>query len=186
MPLTMMQKRGDLQTYLRTLLAVHDTRFNTAIRVDITERRELEMMVDRDSRVKVTGGSSKADPIRYCSVHDIGQQAIGIESTDAAGNVECFIGHRFDVRIFWGKDYADSQDDFEAMVYNARDHATLPGILDTLRANRTRTVGTNTYNIGLQGGDAFLQVIRDSWIFGPESSTPDISHYLNFQTILVG
>jgi len=181
MALTMMQKRNDFRTYLQGLLEVHDSRF-TLSRVDIKERKELEQAVDRKARVKIIG-----DPVRYCSIHEIGQAAIlGPEgSMDAAGNIDCRIGHRFDVRIFWGKDYKGSQDDFEEMAYNDRDN-TKPGVLEDIRENRVRTVSNETYRIGLPAQDAFLGVVRDSWIFGSEGSEVDICHYLAFNTILIG
>jgi len=181
MALTMMQKRTDFQLYLQGLLEVHDTRF-TLGRVDVTERKELEQAVDRKARLKIIG-----DPVRYCTIHEIGQASIlGPEgSMDAAGNIDCRIGHRFDVRIFWGKDYKNSQGDFEDMAYSDRD-AAKPGVLDSIRGSRVRTVSSETYRVGLPSQDAFLGVIRDSWIFGSEGSEVDICHYLAFNTILIG
>lgn len=180
MPLTMMQKRADFRTWIQELLSVHDSRFELK-RVDITERKELEQGVDRKARIKIIG-----DPVRYCAIHEVGQAALlGPDAVrDGAGNVDCSIGHRFDVRIFWGKDYDTSQDDFEAMAYNARD-AVKPGVLDSIRESRTRTVGNNIYRIGVPSQDAFIGVIRDSWVFGTEGQTPDICHYLAFNTILI-
>ena len=70
------------------------------------------------------------------------------ESQDAAGQHGLpDIGHRFDVRIFWGKDYDSSQDDFEAMAYNSRDHATKPGILGFNQGIKgAHGVGSNLQN----------------------------------------
>lgn len=180
MPLTMMQKRSDFQSLIQGLLALHDAAF-TAQRVDTTERIELEQTVDRKTRVKITG-----NPERYCVIRDLGQVAINAPAAfDAAGNVDCFIGHRVDVRIFWGKDYEGSQDDFESAIYNDRS-STLPGLLDSIRATRVRSVSSDTYHIGPFGGDAFTSVIRGTWDFGPLGGKPELCHYLQFETILIG
>ena len=174
----MMQKRSDFASLMAALLQMHDSRFV----IDTVERKELEQGVSRAARVKIIG-----EPVRYCAIHEIGQASIlGPESSmDAAGNPDCFIGHRFDVRIFWGKDYNTSQDDFEAMAYNARSDAS-PGVLDSIREGRTRTVSGSTYRIGLPRQDAFGGIVRDSWVFGQEGSVVDIAHYLAFNTILIG
>ena len=181
MPLTMMQKRSDFRAYIQSLLSVHDSRF-TLDQIDITERKELEQGVDRSARLKIIGS-----PVRYCSIHEIGQAAIlgSGGSLDAAGNPDLNIGHRFDVRIFWGKDYKGSQDDFESMAYNARDNAK-PGVLDAIRETRHRVVSNCAYYIGVPSQDAFLGVVRDSWVFGQDGSTLDVCHYLAFNTILIG
>ena len=183
MSLTMMQKRADFRSYLQSILSVHDARF-ALNRVDVTERRELEQPAasGRKERLAIIG-----DPIRYCTLHDVGQASIlsPSSSMDAAGNVDCEIGHRFDVQIFWGKDYAGSQDDFEAMVYNSRD-AEKPGLLDTIRASRSRIVSGKKYMIGLPSQDCFQSIVRDSSILGTESNIVDIAHYLSFNTILIG
>lgn len=177
MPLTMMQKRDDLASYIQSLLVVHDTRFTTA-RVDTTERKELEQNQDRKSRIKITG-----DPERYCLILDTGENVIQAAGFDAAGDVNCRIGHGVDIRLFWQKDYNGSQDDFEAAVYNDRG-ATKPGLLDSLRNVRRRTVAGSVYMIGLPGQDAFTSVQRGSWDFGAIGE-PEMAHYLQITTTLI-
>ena len=179
MPLTMIQKRTDFASLVETLLVVHDANFSG--QVDTTERRELEQNVDRKARIAIT-----LDPERYCVIRDIGQGSIiNPSSWDAAGNIDCYIGHRFDVRLFWGKDYSTSQDAFEEAVYNARDHAS-PGLLDSIRETRVRTVAGEEYRIGLPEQDAFIDIFRGIWDFGALGGQPELSHYLQFQTILIG
>lgn len=180
MALTMMQKRTDFASYLEALLIVHDSDFTG--QVDTTERRELEQNVDRKTRIKIT-----LDPERYCIVRDTGQAAVltGSGSFDAAGNVDCLIGHTFEVLLFWGKNYTTSQAAFEAAVYNDRD-ATLPGLLDSIRASRTRIVGTESYRIGLPDQDCFTNILRDIWDFGPLGGQPELTHFLRFNTTLIG
>lgn len=180
MPLTMMQKRTDFASFIEALLVVHDANFSG--QVDTTERRELEQNVDRKSRIKIT-----LDPERYVVIQDIGQNAIlrGSGSFDAANNIDCFIGHRFRVGLFWGKDYTSSQAAFEAAVYNDRDNAS-PGLLDSIRAARSRTVSGESYMIGLPDQDAFTSILRDIWDFGALGGQPEMCHYLQFETILIG
>lgn len=175
-----MQKRSDFAGWIETILEVHDADFDG--QVDTTERKELERNVDRKSRIKIT-----LDPERYVMVRDMGQTAIipNSGSFDAAGNVDCFIGHRFMVSLFWGKDYTTSQGLFEAAVYNARDNAS-PGLLDTIRATRERVVSGESYHVGIPGQDAFQNVIRDLWDFGALGGDPELTHYLQFETILIG
>lgn len=173
--MTMVEMRADLKTILEGLLTAHDADYI----VDITERKELEQNVDRKSRVKIMG-----DPAKYCTIVDIGQASILLDSFDAAGNVDCYIGQRFRVQLFYEKDYSTSQSTFESIVYNARDAAT-PGILDSLRETRQRTVSGESYMIGIPGSDAFVNVVRDSWDFGALGGKPELYHYLKFEVILI-
>lgn len=178
MSLTMMQKRGDFAGWLQALLRVHDTRFI----VDTLERKELEQPADRKTLRSVTG-----NPVRYGFVADIGQTSILPDGLDGAGNVCDYGGHRFGVRLFWGKDYATSyaqhsQSDFEAAIYNASD-AALPGLLATIRESRTRYVGTAPYYIGIGGGDALDNVQRGTWDFG-DLGSPDLAHLFSFNVTL--
>ncbi len=177
--LTMIQKRDDFAAYLEDLLQVHDGAFT----VDTMERIELELGITRDVRTQITG-----DPVRYCSLHDIGQTstlAAGQESDDDFCD---YIGHTFDVRIFWEKHYDNrfantSQKRFEEMAYNAAT-ATKPGILPTLRTSRQRSVNGEVYQFGLPGQDAIQNVQRGSWDFGPVGQ-PELAHFLQFQIILL-
>ena len=174
MALTMMQKRSDFASYLLSILQVHDSDFI----VDTTERRELEQNVDRKSRVCVTG-----DPERYCIILDTGEANSFPSGFDAAGQLICQIGHTMEVRLFWQKDYSASQALFEACVYNAADDSK-PGLLDTLRSSRYRTVGAETYSVGLPLEDALINIQRGSWDFG-SIDQPEMSHYLQFSTTLI-
>ena len=185
MPLTMMQKRADFASLMESLLQAHDAEFT----VDTTEREELELGLDRKSRLKVTAANvADADnPVdKYCYIRDIGQEAInGDNSLDAAGNVDCYIGHRFDVQIFYVKDYDDdSQTTFETIIYADRAAAT-PGVLDSIRSDRHRIVSGEVYNIGLPQSDAFENIVRGNWDFGALGGQPELVHYLNFQVLLI-
>lgn len=178
MSLTMMQKRDDFAGWLQELLRVHDDRFV----VDTLERKELEQPADRKTLLSVTG-----QPVRYGVVMDIGQTSTFPDGLDGAGNVCDYAGHRFDVRLFWGKEYATtyskhSQSGFEAAVYNASD-AALPGLLATVRENRTRYVGTAPYYIGIGSGDALDNVQRGTWDFG-DIGRPDLAHLFSFNVTL--
>lgn len=179
MPLTMMQKRTSFKAVIQAILTIHDDDF-TLDRVDTVERKALEQNQDRKSRIKHTGS-----PAKYVTLHDVGQSTFPLtDSVDAAGNVDCFIGHIFNLGIFWQKDYQESQDDFEAAIYNARDHAK-PGFLDSIRSDRVKTVGSDVYRIGLPGEDAFRNILRGTYDFGANSGKPDFCHYLGCQVVLL-
>ena len=133
MPLTMMQMRTDFASLMTTLLQAHDTEFT----VDTTERKELEQGVDRKSRLKITAaGDADGKVEKYCIIRDTGQAQIVSDSLDAAGNTDCNIGQRFDVQIFYTKDYTSSQSAFETIIYADRDAATA-GVLDSIRPARS-------------------------------------------------
>lgn len=179
MALTMMQKRDDFVSYLQTLLQVHDANFA----VDKFERIELELGIDRESRVQITG-----DPVKYAAVHDIGQTSVLSATFEADDGIYDYVGHTFEVRIFWGKTYSStfastSQKAFEDMCYNASDDAS-PGILPTIRENRDRTVSGEPYQFGHPQQDAVLNVVRGSWDFGPVGQ-PELAHMLQFNIILL-
>lgn len=174
--LTMMQKRDDFAAYLQTLMRVHESRYI----VETLERKELHEAADRKTRVKVMGS-----PCFYATVYDLG--AASVADLDGAGNVCDFEGHALEVRIFWQNDYAttyatSSQKLFEEMVYNAED-AAKPGLLATIRGNRTRYVGTTPYIVGLPGADAFQGVQRGMWDLG-DLGRPDLCHYIRFTVTL--
>ncbi len=181
MPLTMMQKRTDFASFLTTILQAHDAEFT----IDTTERRELEQNVDRKSRLKITAaGDSDGKAEKYCLIRDTGQIAVINEGMDSEGNVDCFIGHRFRVQIFYEKNYTTSQAAFETIVYADRS-ASPAGLLDSIRAARTRTVSGEVYEIGLITGDAFESVQRGLWDFGANGGKPELVHYLEFEVILI-
>jgi len=174
--MTMTEMRSDFASLLTTLLQAHDVDFI----IDTTERKELEQNTDRLSRIAVMG-----DPSKYCYISDLGQATIGsTETLDASGNVDCFIGQRFRVQLFYQKDYDTSQTSFETIVYADRD-ANIPGILDSIRSARSRTVSGEEYMIGLHGQDAFVTVQRGTWDFGALGGQPELYHYLEFETILI-
>lgn len=171
--LTMMQKRDDLAGWLEDLLQVHDARFI----VDTLERRELEIVTDRKSRLSVIG-----EPVRYATVFDLGTGGV-LDGIDGAGNVCDYGAHSFEVRIFWGKSYSptytgSTQALFEAAIYNASD-AAKPGILATIRENRTRYVSGDPYFIGQPQGDPLQNMRRASWDFG-DIGAPEMAHYFTF------
>lgn len=179
MSLTMMQKRDDFAGYLEDLLQVHDSNFT----VDTFERIELELGIDRESRVQITG-----DPVKYAYVHDIGQTAFLQPTFEADDGMFDYIGHTFEVRIFWGKTYnstfaSTSQKAFEDACYNASDDAS-PGVLPTLRESRDRSVSGEYYQFGLPTQDAVQNVVRGTWDFGPVGQ-PELAHMLQFQIILL-
>lgn len=179
MALTMMQKRDDFVSYLQTLLQVHDANFT----VDKFERLELELGIDRESRVQITG-----DPVKYASVHDIGQTSVLSPTFEADDAIFDYVGHTFEVGIYWGKTYNDtfastSQKAFEDACYNASDAAS-PGVLPTIRESRDRSVSGEYYQFGLPGQDAVQNVLRGSWDFGTVGQ-PELAHYLRFQIILL-
>lgn len=177
--LTMMQKRADFAGWLEDLLQVHDSRFF----VDTLEHKEIEVGTSRKTTVSVI-----PRPVRYAAVHDRGAAAILGDGLNGAGNLCDFEAHRFDVRIFWGKEYTNSysthsQSLFEAMVYNASD-AAKPGILATIREGRNRLiVSGGPYSVGNPGGDAFENLQRGSWDFG-DIGAPEMAHYLSFTVTL--
>lgn len=173
--MTMVEMRASLKTILEGLLQAHDSDYI----VDITERKELEQNMDRLSRVSIMG-----DPAKYCAIFDLGQVSILGSSFDAAGNTDCFIGQRFRVQLFYEKDYNGSQTTFETIVYADRDAAT-PGILDSIRETRNRTVSGESYMIGLPGNDAFALINRGTWDFGALGGQPELYHYLELELILI-
>jgi hypothetical protein len=176
--LAMMQKRDDFAGWLEDLLQVHDARFF----VDTLERKAIEQGIDRKTRL-----SAIPDPVRYAAMQDIGQTLVLPDGIDASGNVCEYLGHRFDLHVFWGKLYgttyaAHSQSLFEAMVYNASD-AVKPGVLATIRESRHRTVAGLEYHVGSLTGDAFENVTRGSYDFG-DLGAPDLAHRLSFTITL--
>lgn len=176
--LTMMQKRDDFAGWLEDLLQVHDARFT----VDTLERKEIETGVTRKTTLAVIHR-----PIRYAAMVDTGTAVVLPDGTDGAGNVCDYEAHRFDVRVFWGKDYGNSyashsQSLFEAMVYNASD-AVKPGVLATVRKGRNRVLASGPYFVGNPGGDAFENLQRGSWDFG-DLGAPELAHYLSFTVTL--
>lgn len=178
--LTMMQKRDDFAGWLEDLLQVHDSRFT----VDTLERKELEQGMDRKTRLAIV-----PNPVRYAAMHDLGQAIVLPGGLEADLDVCDFVGHRFDINIFWGKDYAGSyvthsQSSFEAMLYNATD-AAKPGVLDTIRRSRQRTVAAyQTYQVGNVGADAFENIRRGTYDFG-DLGKPDFAHHLSFTVTLI-
>jgi len=173
--MTMQEMRTDLAAWLTTLLQAHDTDFV----IDTTERKELELNSDRKSRIGVMG-----DPSKYCYIKDMGQATTGEGAFDAAGNVDCFIGQRFRVQLFYEKDYDTSQESFESIVYDDR-AATIPGILDSIRADRSRIVSGEEYTVGREREDAFLSIQRGTWDFGAMGGQPELYHYLEFEVYLI-
>lgn len=176
--LTMMQKRTDFAGWLEDLLQVHDSRFT----VDTLERKELEQGMDRKTRLSVI-----PLPIRYAAMYETGVGAIG-DGLDGAGNVCDYEGHTFTVHVFWGKTYAptyaaSSQSAFEAMVYNAVD-AVKPGVLQTIRQGRNRSISSQEYHVGNPQGDAFTGITRGTWDFG-DIAQPEFAHYLSFTVTLL-
>lgn len=179
MSLTMMQKRDDFAGYLEDLLQVHDASFT----VDKFEREALEVGIDRATRVAITG-----DPVKYAYVHDIGQTSVLSPAFEADDGIFDYVGHTFEVRIFWGKTYSStfastSQKAFEDMCYNASDDAS-PGVLPTIRETRDRSVSGQYYQFGLPTQDAVQNVIRGSWDFGAVGQ-PELAHMLQFNIILL-
>ena len=174
--MTMQEMRSDFATYLESLLDVHDSDYT----VDTTERRELELNVDRKSRIAVMG-----DPAKYAYITDLGQAVVGQDTAfDASGDINCYIGQRFRVQIYHEKNYTTSQAAFEAMIYNDRDDAS-PGVLDSMRAGRSRTVSDEEYFIGVPQQDAFISVTRGIWDFGALGGQPELYHYLEFEVYLI-
>jgi hypothetical protein len=176
--LTMMQKRADFAGWLEDLLQVHEPRF----RVETMERKELQETADRKTRVSVTGS-----PVFFATVYDIGSASILPDGLEGAGNLCEFQGHAFDVRIFWQNGYSSvyagsSQALFEAAIYNASD-AAKPGVLETIRENRTRTVSTQQYIVGDPAGDAFQNIQRAVWDFG-DLGAAELAHYISFTVTL--
>lgn len=168
-----MQKRTAFASVLSSLFEAHDAQ----IVVDTKERKELEQNVDRFQRIKIMPDN------KYCVIRDIGQQTFIGEGQDAAGNVVCQIAHRFSVDLFYAKDYCGSQDTFEAIVYNNRTD-TKPGLLDALRADRSRVASSDNYYIGDPNADAVQNVQRGTWDFGALGGQPELAHYLRFEVLL--
>lgn len=177
--LSFVQKRDDFHTYLTALLQVHDSAFA----VDVLERREFLLGLSRESRVRVTG-----NPVRYATIMDLGQTTASAEGFEADDDVLDYVGHRFEVQIFWDVAFAttyaaSSQKLFEEMAYNASGDAS-PGILQSIRENRQRTVSSDVYQFGLSQEDAVIDVVRGIWDFG-DIGQSELSHYLKFEIILV-
>jgi len=176
--LTFVQKRDDFHTYFLALLQVHDSTFAC----DVLERRELVLGLARETRERVTG-----NPVRYASILDIGQTVADID-LEGDDDVLDYTGHRFEVRVFWDVAWAStyalsSQKLFEEMAYNASGDLK-PGILQSIRENRQRSVSSDVYQFGLPSQDAVIDVERGLWDFG-DIGQPELSHYLKFEIILV-
>lgn len=168
-----MQKRTAFASVLSSLFGAHDKQ----IVVDTKERKELELNVDRKQRIQIMPDN------KYCLIRDIGQNAIIGEAQDASGNVDCQIAHRFQVDFYFKKDYCGSQDVFEAIVYNDRS-AAKPGLLDSLRADRSRVADSDNYYLGDPDADVFNNIQRGTWDFGTLGGQPELAHYLAFQILI--
>ncbi|MDB4726329.1 hypothetical protein OAF54_02740 [bacterium] len=173
----MQEMRTDLAAWLTSLLQAHDADF----RVGTKEQKALEQNQSRKERIKVMGNPSK-----YCHILDMGQASLPQQdgSHDAAGNIDCFIGQAFNVKLFYEKDYINSQDIFETIVYGDRNES-IPGVLDSIRESRSRIVSGEEYSIGLPGRDAFASISRGTWDFGVQGGKPELYHIVEFEVILI-